>query len=232
MWDLWRHRNTPPRPWSDTELRPLEAALRELAILDTTSSADEAVAHAYSELHSRTLASGVSFPHVYDPDRNLVRLVHAAVISRAANVVIEVGVGNGICTSVILQSLGERGRLISVDLPPPISDPTGLGAGKAVADHLRGSWVLRRGSSRRLLPQIVKELGSIDLFLSDGANLTAIQVAELEAIWPHLNTTSGIAIFNNVSREFVAAARTFTGSIVILITQPDKLGCATACLSR
>jgi predicted O-methyltransferase YrrM len=213
------------------ELQPIEAALDELALLDTSPQAEEAVARAYRELQHRRANSGAALPQVYNPDRNLVRLIHAAVVGRKAGRVVEVGVGNGVCTSVILDGLSDGGRLVSIDLPP-VSDPRGLRLGQAVGDGLRGRWVLRRGSSRRLLPGVLAELGDIDVFLSDGANLTNLQLLELQMVWPHLLPGSGIAVFNNVSREFVDKGRQVTGTRIVLIAQPDKPGAATACLAK
>ncbi len=72
------------------------------------------------------------------------------------------GVAYGVSSAFILEALEENGRgtLHSVDLPPLRTRvPRGSGVSPC-RTALRGRWSLHRGSSRRVLPRLLQEVGT------------------------------------------------------------------------
>ncbi|MGP8078520.1 MAG: class I SAM-dependent methyltransferase [Thermoplasmata archaeon] len=148
------------------------------------------------EIRHRHLAAGrPSYAQIRAPFElyALVRLLRPERI-------VEVGVSSGVSSAHFLAALrrNHRGRLHSIDLPthqrgptlrpgePTTSLPPGYDSGWSVPDHLRDRWDLRTGPSQKLLPALVEELGSIDLFLHDDLHTPAHLTFELETIRPRL----------------------------------------------
>lgn len=111
--------------------------------------------------------------------------------------IIETGVGAGISSTYILRALqlNGRGRLYSIDLP----DATGL-SGWAVPDQLKQCWDLRLGSSKDLLPSLLRETGPIDLFLHDSDHSYQHMMFEFRMMWPHLHE-NGLFLAHDVGRN-------------------------------
>ena len=114
--------------------------------------------------------------------------------------VIETGVSSGVSSAHFLLALDRNhaGVLHSIDLPThqrgpilqadesPVSLPPGLSSGWAIP--FRSSrWDLRVGDSQLLLPRLVEELPSIDLFLHDDLHTPEHLAFELETIRPKLS---------------------------------------------
>jgi hypothetical protein len=126
-----------------------------------------------------------------DGDPELARAIWCAVChlcpkDRGMRVV-ETGVAHGVTSRVILEALchDERNHLWSIDVPP--HDPAmRRHTGMAVEDNLRPLWTYIEGSSRRRLPALLKELGSIDLFIHDSIHTQRNVVFELQQAWSAL----------------------------------------------
>jgi predicted O-methyltransferase YrrM len=116
-------------------------------------------------------------------------------------VVVETGVAYGVSSAFILRALEENGRgvLHSVDLPPlrrEYESFWGVGVDRA---HER-RWKLHRGSSVRVLPRLLEELETVDLFVHDSLHTYRNMRREFEAVWPHLRT-GGALIADDVERN-------------------------------
>jgi hypothetical protein len=87
----------------------------------------------------------------------------------------------------VLQALQENdeGHLWSIDLPP-MRPRWSEESGAAVSEDLRGRWSLVRGASRRHLPALLQELGSIDLFIHDSLHTRKTMRFELGHAWEAL----------------------------------------------
>ncbi len=123
--------------------------------------------------------------------------------SRPDNVV-ETGVSSGISSAHFLAALGQnhRGTLHSVDRPlvqaratlakgeSEVSVPPGHSSGWAIPESDRGDWDLRLGLSQEKLPALVKEIGSVDIFLHDSYHTPTHLKFELETIRPKLHPGS------------------------------------------
>jgi predicted O-methyltransferase YrrM len=116
-------------------------------------------------------------------------------------VVVETGVAYGVSSAFILRALEENGRgvLHSVDLPPLRREYERFW-GVAVDRGLEGRWKLHRGSSVRVLPQLLEELETVDLFVHDSLHTYRNMRREFEAIWPRLRA-GGALIADDVERN-------------------------------
>ncbi|HZY91835.1 MAG TPA: class I SAM-dependent methyltransferase [Thermoplasmata archaeon] len=139
------------------------------------------------------------------------------VILRATvpKVVVETGVGLGYSSAYILEALNENdtGRLISIDLPNADAGwklPDGSGPGSLVPADRRKRWELRFGSTRQLLPSVLKELGNVDLFFHDSEHTYDTMMFEyrhaLEALSPAGMIVSDDAMWNTAMIDFARAA--------------------------
>ena len=98
----------------------------------------------------------------------LGRLCYLACRQLRPRVVVETGVAYGVTSAYILQALEDNGygQLHSIDLPPLGQDAESY-VGYVIPQHLKSRWRLRPGSARNILPQVLREAGSIDVFVHD-----------------------------------------------------------------
>jgi predicted O-methyltransferase YrrM len=117
------------------------------------------------------------------------------------DVVAETGVAYGVSSAFILRALKENGRgvLHSVDLPPLRREYERFW-GMAVSESLRNRWRLHRGASTRVLPRLLEELETVDLFVHDSLHTYRNMRREFEAIWPRLRS-GGALLADDVERN-------------------------------
>jgi predicted O-methyltransferase YrrM len=116
-------------------------------------------------------------------------------------VVVETGVAYGVSSAFVLRAMEVNGRgvLHSVDLPPLRREYEKFW-GVAVDGALRSRWKLHRGASARVLPQLLSELETVDLFVHDSLHTYRNMRREFELVWPHLRT-GGVLIADDVERN-------------------------------
>ncbi len=126
--------------------------------------------------------------------------------------VVETGVSSGVSSAHFQMALrrNRRGALHSIDLPTrqrgavlgrhesPVSLPPGRDTGWAVPVDLVRRWDLRIGPAQELLPRLVDELPSVDLFLHDSLHTPAHLAFELETIRPKLRPGSIVLADNTI----------------------------------
>ena len=152
---------------------------------------------AIDDLVSRGLAVGRgAFGGWDDADAVLGRLAWCLALHLRPRRIIETGVARGLTTRVLLEALERtgNGHLWSIDLPPLLERDLSLETGAAVPARLYGRWTLLRGSSRRLLPALISDLGQLDLFVHDSMHTTRNLRFELELVWPALQAGGAILI--------------------------------------
>lgn len=122
-----------------------------------------------------------------DADPALARAIWCATRHLRPERILETGVSRGISSRFLLEALEANGsgRLWSIDLPPQTEEWRAL-AGSAVPERLRGRWTFLRGTSRRHLPPLLRELGTIDLFIHDSQHTDRNMRFEMAAAWPRL----------------------------------------------
>lgn len=133
----------------------------------------------------------------------LVRAVRPAVF-------IESGILHGLTSTFILEALARNGcgQLISADLPsypetgPSNKDgcfavlPRGKEPGWVVPSAKAAKWRKVKGASASVLPPILEQVGSIDVFLHDSEHTAQTMFEELQLGWKHLRE-GGILICDN-----------------------------------
>jgi hypothetical protein len=124
-----------------------------------------------------------------DSDPGLARALWCLVGHLRPERVVETGVAHGVSSRCILDALerNRRGRLWSIDLPPLTIPERRAEVGAAVPEEFRGRWTYVEGSSRRRLPGLLRELGSIQLFFHDSWHSTRNTRWELQRAWAALD---------------------------------------------
>jgi predicted O-methyltransferase YrrM len=115
--------------------------------------------------------------------------------------VLETGVAYGVSSVFILKALevNGRGTLHSVDLPPLRSEYKRFW-GIAVPEALKDRWRLHRGSSARVLPRLLREIRTIDLFVHDSLHTRGNMRREFDTVWPHLRN-GAVLMADDVERN-------------------------------
>jgi len=82
---------------------------------------------------------------------------------------VETGVANGVSSTHMLLALhkNRQGTLHSIEIGDSTYLPAGREPGWVVPDWLRGRWKFHLGDARQILPQLARELPSLDLFTHD-----------------------------------------------------------------
>jgi predicted O-methyltransferase YrrM len=142
-----------------------------------------------------------AFSQRWASDSLFARLCYLACRLTGPDVVVETGVAYGVSSAYILRALVENGRgtLHSIDLPPLRRDYRRFW-GVAVPEELRARWRLHRDSSARLLPRLLEDLGTVDLFVHDSLHTRRNMRREFETVWPRLRT-GGLLLADDVERN-------------------------------
>lgn len=167
-------------------------------------------------------------PPTMNADVTLARFCYAVCRAVRPSVAIETGVASGITSTFILTALeanGGRGALWSIDLPPLAAEP-GPHVGAVVPDHLRRGWNLRLGPSRTVLPGLLAELGTVDIFLHDSLHTRRNMLAEFEMVWPRLRT-GGLLVADdvNMNSAFAEFRERQHHHLSLAVQERDKSAC-------
>lgn len=113
---------------------------------------------------------------------------YAAIRALRPNRVVETGVANGVSSAYLLLALhlNQQGTLYSVGLDEPRFLAPGRSLGWVVPDWLLSRWKLMPGDSRQILPHLLADLHSIDVFLHDSLHTYEHMVWEFRQAYPHI----------------------------------------------
>jgi hypothetical protein len=129
-------------------------------------------------------------------------VLYLAVRALKPKVIVETGVAAGFSSAYILSALADNGsgELYSIDAGN--ADPLGLASetghrdlsystslgpiGFAIPERLRGRWKLTVGLSSKVLPLLLKTVGSVDIFWHDSEHSYSNMMFEFRAVWPHV----------------------------------------------
>lgn len=150
---------------------------------------EPALASIEQVVHERmkALPDDAPFSRALNGDFFLARLCYVACRALRPRQVVETGVCYGVTTAFLLQALQENGvgELHSIDLPPLGRSARDF-VGILVPAGLRARWNLYRGTSRMVLPQVLKKIGNLNFFLHDSLHTCRNIRRELEMITPYL----------------------------------------------
>jgi hypothetical protein len=195
--------------------------------------AAEAVEYIRANFRTRAEQEGrLPFPTFYNADQSLALLSYGLARHLKPEVAVELGVGYGITSALVLLAMERNagGELVSVDLPP-LSDPYGSCTGLAVPEQLKKRWRLHLGSSRKCLPTILSSVGRVDLLIADSAAVYTVQRYEFKSVFPKLAVGGG-ALFNKIGSKFQAFLRSTDKIQCHSIWQVDKPGNATGLILK
>jgi hypothetical protein len=210
---LGDERARPDVRWVEDLAHATGAEVRR-ALLDLAGHAAELEAiHAEHRRGGREFYAQISAPFELYALVRLLRPKH----------VVEAGVSSGVSSAFFLLALRDNGsgRLHSIDLPVEqqgatlrrgesiVSVPPKRSSGWAVPGGLRRGWDLRIGPSEELLPPLVEELPSVDLFLHDDLHTPTHLTFELTALQTRLRGGSVVLADNTqwTGRAFDRFAR-------------------------
>jgi hypothetical protein len=205
----WRETHHPPSRYEATG----ESGKRVHELIGTpwpceeSYEFDEVWRAASDDLAARGLQVGRgSFGGWDDGNARLVEMAWCLARHLRPERSVETGVARGLTTRALLEALERngRGRLWSIDLPPLLDSGLADETAAAVPRSLYERWTLLRGSSRRLLPGLVADLGRIDLFVHDSMHTARNVRFELEHIWPAL-APGGAALIDDVEKNVTTA---------------------------
>lgn len=136
-----------------------------------------------------------------DGDRAQAEAIWCLVAHLRPATVVETGVAHGLTSRVILEGLhrNRSGQLWSIDLPavdPALHHEIGI----AVPADLRSRWTYVAGTSRRRLPELVRKLQRVDLFVHDSLHTARNVCFELGTVWPAL-PSGGVAVVDDIHRS-------------------------------
>jgi predicted O-methyltransferase YrrM len=168
-----------------------------------------------------------------DADSSLGELGYALVRTHRPDVVIETGVARGITSAFVLAALEDNGhgRLHSIDLPPPRMVEAEL-VSTAIPHALRARWKYHWGSSRRLLPKVLRSAGGASrMFIHDSDHSYANMRWEIETAWAALSAGDVLLCDDANFHAGFADAAAAVGAEARYVAQPD-LGGLTGLLVR
>jgi hypothetical protein len=151
------------------------------------------------ELEAKGIRAGPeSFKGWNDGDAAFVRAVWFLTRHLRPRNVIETGVAHGVTSRFILEALerNARGHLWSIDRPP-MEREWHQQIGVAVNSSLRHRWSYVLGSSRRRLPSLLTQLGTVDLFVHDSLHSARNVRFEMDSVWAAL-TPGGVIVVDDI----------------------------------
>jgi hypothetical protein len=161
--------------------------------------------------------------HPLDGGPTLTQTLWILARHHKPTMVVETGVARGISSAFLLGALDRNsdGHLWSLDLPM-LRAGWRVETGCAVPERLRNRWTYIRRSSRRGLPPLLADLGSVDMFVHDGLHTNETMAFEFACVWPYL-TKNGLLVTDDAeaSKAFMDFAR-FIGGEPMLLTEAGK----------
>lgn len=127
------------------------------------------------------------------------------------DVIVETGVANGISSMYWLLAchLNGKGRLYSIDVNKGEYLPVNRQTGWIVPHYLRERWNLQLGDAREILPPILADVGTVDIFVHDSLHSYDHMKFEFDVAYPHVRpgglVMSDDVNLNSAFSDFVAS---------------------------
>ncbi len=143
--------------------------------------------------------------------QNKSQLLYFLVRKIKPNTVVETGVAAGESTGYILKALhdNKKGKLYSIDLPFQWyiygnhklhldSLPSGKMPGYLIPENLKKNWQLILGNTYEKLPELMKTLKRISIFLHDSEHSDKAMMFEYKQAWPNISS-GGLLLSDDIS---------------------------------
>ena len=172
--------------------RDLAPILRESALVDIEKQL---------VVRTESLSQVAPFGLFHNGDFALARFCYLACRALQPRVALETGVAYGVTTSFVLKAMAQQGtgELLSIDLPP-LGSAADSFVGFLVPEELRSRWRLYRGQSKRVLPALLRNLESVDLFIHDSLHTYRNMTWEFKEAWSRLRK-GGLLISDDVNQN-------------------------------
>ena len=166
-------------------------------------------------------------------DNELV-LLHCLVLLIKPDIIVETGVAHGSSSAALLSALHKNGKgaLYSIDLPTveingkvqamfkgysfrleDVSVVPGYDqVGWLVPEFLKDRWHLQLGDSLTVLPDTLKCIGNIDMFIHDSLHWYSHMRSEFELVWPYLKA-HGVLLSDDIFLLRHSAISDFAASV-------------------
>lgn len=142
---------------------------------------------------------------------NKFQLLYFLIRKTKPCIVVETGVAAGESTSYILQAIKDnnKGKLYSIDLPFQWyiygnhklhldSLPPGKIPGYLIPHRLKTNWELILGNTYSKLPDLMKKLGTIDIFFHDSEHSDKTMLFEYNQSWSYIKQ-GGLLLSDDIS---------------------------------
>jgi predicted O-methyltransferase YrrM len=159
-----------------------------------------------------------------------VLLQYAVVRAHKPERILETGVANGVSSAYLLLALqrNQKGELHSIDVGDGSFVLHGRSTGWLVPDWLRPRWTLHLGDAREYLPQVLDQLGVVDIFIHDSLHTYEHMKFEYQLAYPHLRRggvlVSDDALWNPAFEDFSREVRAPASRILRGVGFLKKLG--------
>jgi predicted O-methyltransferase YrrM len=137
-----------------------------------------------------------------------VLMQYAIIRAVKPECVLETGIANGVSSAYLLLAMerNQKGALYSIDVNDGSYLPIGKTVGWVVPAWLRERWTVHLGDARELLPRLLGELKSLDVFIHDSLHTYEHMKFEYEKAYPYLRQEgiliSDDALWNPAFKEF------------------------------
>jgi hypothetical protein len=162
-----------------------------------------------------------------DADISLCRAVWCTVLHARPEIVIETGVAHGVTSRIVLEAmnLNNHGHLWSIDLPYPFDHGVHVQTGAAITDACRPRWSYLEGSSKQRLPQLIADLGHVEIFIHDSLHTARNVMFEMQQAASAM-APGGIMLVDDIKTHegFAAFARRHPEYQTTVCPSADRLG--------
>jgi len=181
----------------------------------------------YEEIENikNQLKNDIDFPST--SDLTLINLIYTTIRVLCPIHVIETGVWIGSSSLAILTALelnnNANSRLYSIDLPP-LRSRNRIQVGRVVPERLRIQWELFIGSSATILPELLKSMQQLDVFIHDSDHTYRNILLELRTVWPYLRKDAIMILDDaHTNRAVIDFAESVNQEVVLI--KREKGGC-------
>lgn len=147
-----------------------------------------------------------------DPYAKKVLIQYALARALAPDVIVETGVSSGISSTYLLWAcrLNGKGHVYSIDINNREYLAPGNDIGWIVPEHLKTRWTLLLDDSRVILPNLLSQLGRVDLFIHDSSHTYEDMKFEFETSYPYIRS-GGLLLSDdaNFNEAFSECSRSF-----------------------